>query len=338
MSSREVITRVIERRDAPRIGFQFNRPHEADLEGVFIPFLTNDRYSKWGRYPELLEKVPDFQGEVMLDELGNIVGRLNEKTKGECIRGVLEEEWEGLETYEFPGFDEAYLAGLKARNYRDSDKFVAATSPLGVFSTLRDMRLMDNALADTILEPETVALFLEKVQKVLMETITRVNELGMQALWLYDDWGMQHAPFISPESFRSLFKPVYKAVADQLHERGMKFIVHSCGLVWDFIPDFMDAGIDVLQFDQPELSGSENLARAFGNRATLFSPVDIQKVMPTGDRELIEESARNMMRAFRTHAGGGLIAMDYASWQDIDVKEEWADWARNVFLSEGWNR
>lgn len=158
------------------------------------------------------------------------------------------------------------------------------------------------------------------------------------ALFVYDDWGMQHAPFISPNSFAELFKPVYKAVADELHNRNMKFFLHSCGLVWDFIPHFIEAGIDVLQFDQPELSGSENLARTFGKQVTIYSPVDIQKIMATGNRELIEATAHNMIEVFKEYADGALIAKDYPTWEDIMVKQEWATWAREIFLREGWNK
>ena len=40
-----------------------------------------------------------------------------------------------------------------------------------------------------------------------------------------------------------------------------------------------------------------------------------------------------MVDAFKTLCGGGLIAKDYPTWEDIDVKPEWADWARNVILA-----
>lgn len=337
MTSREIITRVIEHRDAPRIGYNFIAPHPTDIQAVGAAFFANDKtYSKWGSYPELLEKVPNFHGEVRLDNIGNIFGRLDDTQGGECIRGVLQEDWGELCSFEFPAFDEAFIAQLKERNYGDSDKFVAVTPPVAVFSTLRDARLMENALADTLLEPEAVTAFLEKIQRVLLRTVSIAREIGAQAIWIYDDWGMQHAPFINPESFQSLFQPVYKAVADELHESGMKLILHSCGLVWDLIPHFIAAGIDVLQFDQPELSGSEKLAKTFGKQVTIFSPVDIQKIMPTGDRELIEASARRMIHTFQNYAQGAFIAKDYGNWQDIDVKWEWADWARNVFLEEGW--
>lgn len=339
LTSREIITRVIEHKDSPRIGFSFNKPHIDDIIWLPLSHFKHPRpeFANWGTYPELLAKVPGFRGEVFLDSLGNIIGRLEHKTKGECIHGVLEDGWENFEQYEFPAFDESYIKKVRAANYGDSDKFVAAVSPLSVFSTLRDMRLINNALMDTILEPDHVRAFLNKVTKILLKNIEFAFEIGANAYYTYDDWGMQDAPLISPSSFEELFKPVYKKLANACHERGMKFFIHSCGHVWDLIPHLIYAGVDVFQFDQPELSGSENFAKTFGKQATLYSPVDIQKIMPTGDRQLIESTARNMIHNFQKYADGSLIAKDYPTWEDINIPNEWADWARNVFLEEGWN-
>jgi len=67
---------------------------------------------------------------------------------------------------------------------------------------------------------------------------------------------------------------------------------------------------------------------------TFYCPVDIQKIMQTGDRKLIEEGAREMMKLLGT-TKGGFIAKDYPQWDAINVEEEWAQWARDIFINEG---
>ena len=58
-------------------------------------------------------------------------------------------------------------------------------------------------------------------------------------------------------------------------------------------------------------------------KAALWSPVDIQKVMPTGDRALIEAAAHHMIDLFE----GGLICKNYGDLPGIGVKPEWDRWA-----------
>lgn len=114
--------------------------------------------------------------------------------------------------------------------------------------------------------------------------------------------------------------------------RNMKLFVHSCGLVTGFIEDFIDAGVDVMQFDQPEIYGSANLARNYGGRMAFHCPVDIQKVMATGNREYIEKTAYEMVTAFKTICGGGLIAKVTHPGRILTWNRNGQIWARKVIV------
>ena len=335
MNSKEIIKRVIHRDMPPRIGFNFTaagQPSDIqfiDVTGVCVPEYK--KYREFGRYPELLAKVGNFSGEVCLYKEGNIYGRFDQKTKGECIKGVLQDGWELLETYAFPEFDMELERSLAQYDYTGSDKYLISGLPFAVFAPLRDMRHMDNALMDIILEPEYITVLLDRLCEINIEAIRRYAKRGTDAAMIWDDLGTQTSTFFSPNAFREVFKPYYKKLADELHNNGMDFIVHSCGKTTSLIPDFIEAGVDMLQFDQPELHGIDTLAGQFGDKISFYCPVDIQMVMPTGDRELIEASALKMVESFKK-SGGGLVAKDYSNWDDINVKPEWQQWARDVII------
>ena len=325
MTSKEIIRRVITFDAPPRMGLTFNAPYFSDIRWISAGKLVNrtfDVYAEWGRHPELLSSVPDFEGEVRADSFGNIYGRLEGKTKGECIKGALQDGWELADCLELPVLEDDEAPP-------PSDAFSICGS-VSIFSTLRDIRRIDSALTDTILEPERVAAFLERVKTLSLTMVRAAAKCGADGIQMADDWGTQIATLISPAVFRKLFKPVYRAIAEEIHRNGMLFLLHSCGCIDAFIEDLIDAGIDVLQLDQPELMGVEYLGKTYGGRVSFWCPVDIQKIMATGNRTLIEDGARRMTDAL--YRGGGFIAKDYSAWQDIDVADEWAGWARDVFL------
>ncbi|MCG8605976.1 methyltransferase, partial [bacterium] len=61
------------------------------------------------------------------------------------------------------------------------------------------------------------------------------------------DFGLQTGPFIAPSVYRELFKPYNKRLNDWIHENTLwKTFIHSCGSVMAFIPDFIEAGFDIL--------------------------------------------------------------------------------------------
>ena len=333
MTSKEIIKRIINHDSPPRIGFNFtgNNPNDMHWDRIYnLVHPQRDKYAEWGYYPEIMQQVPHFKGEVRVTNIGNIYGRLDQKTSGECIKGALQDGWHLLESYVFPT-----VVDCGAPDYTHSDMYILGTLPCAVFGVLRDIRHIHNALMDTITEEENVRLFLEKAFKFQMESMELLHKKGANAVMIYDDLGMQHASFFSPVVFRNVFKPFYKKIADEAHSRGMDFIVHSCGNVTHFINDFIEAAVDVFQFDQPELHGCERLANEFGHKATFYCPLDIQKIMSTGNREYIVESAKQMTNHFKK-AGGSLIAMDYGSWQDLNVLPEWQQWARDAFIENAY--
>ena len=238
-----------------------------------------------------------------------------------------------LDNYKLPEFDSSHDGELARKDYRNSEKFVIAGLPCAVFAPLRDSRRMSNALMDTILESENVRRFLAVTADFLKVAIRKAGASGFDAVMYWDDLGTQETTFFSPQTFRDVFKDTYAAIIEEAHNNGLKVIMHSCGYIEALIEDLIDIGLDVLQLDQPERYGSARLARKYGEQIAFYCPVDIQRVMATGDRKLIEQTALNMVNAFK-NSGGGLIAMDYGSWADIGVKDEWAQWARDVFMNE----
>ena len=329
MTSKEIIKRLINHDEPPRIGFGFK--DHTDFVGVANCRqinMPNDPYDAWGDHAEL-KALTGFSGEVRRDFYGNIYGRFDGKTKGECIRGAID-DWDD---YSYPTieFDPAFREELLAKDLANHEKFVLTTGR-AIFSRHRDARLMANALMDTIEYPDEVMSFIDGLVEQEIAIIKNIAGCGVDGWIIYDDLGMQTTTFMSPSTFREIYKPAYKKLADAVHEAGMAMFLHSCGYNYGLMEDLIDAGIDVFQFDQPDAYPSEVLASEFASRAVFYSPVDIQKVLPTGDREFIERRALEMCELFRK-AGGGWIAKDYGSYSDIGIEKEWAHWAEDVIVA-----
>jgi uroporphyrinogen decarboxylase len=128
--------------------------------------------------------------------------------------------------------------------------------------------------------------------------------------------------------FREFFKDLYTRLLSIAHDYDMRVLMHSCGRNWEIIDDLIDCGVNVFQFDQPALYDMPALAAKLTQRkAALWSPTDIQKILPTGDKEYIQQQTRHMCELFE----GGLIAKNYPDLPGIGVKNEWDDWAYEVF-------
>ena len=170
MTSKQRIRAILRQRPHDRLGWDFHDLAHQDIHFLPGPELIRpeaEGYGEWGAYPELLARVPGFHGEVRMDAFGNILGRLEGKTKGECVRGALQDGWEALDSYAFPSMDlEAFGAALRKSAMGGEGKYLMGWVPASIFSILRDARLMSNALMDTIEEPERVEEFLLRLFEI----------------------------------------------------------------------------------------------------------------------------------------------------------------------------
>lgn len=113
------------------------------------------------------------------------------------------------------------------------------------------------------------------------------------------DFGTQNGPYISPHHYREYYKPYHKIINNWIHSHtNWKVFFHSCGSVSEFIEDFIDAGVDILNPIQFTAKGMDllSLKRNFG-RAIVFygGGVDTQKTLPFGSpEEVMEETKRNV--------------------------------------------
>ncbi len=123
------------------------------------------------------------------------------------------------------------------------------------------------------------------------------------------DFGTQRGSFISPEAYRDLYKPFHRKVNDFIHgHSGWKTFIHSCGSVLNLIPDFIDAGFDVLNPVQCSAAGMDpaRLKSEFGKDLAFWGGgADTQMTLAFGTPDQVYREVRERIRIFGQ--GGGFV-------------------------------
>lgn len=123
------------------------------------------------------------------------------------------------------------------------------------------------------------------------------------------DFGTQTGQFCSVGAYRELYKPFHKAVNDRIHRlTSWKTFIHSCGAVAPFIPEFIEAGFDILNPVQCSATGMDprTLKREFGGHIVFWGGgVDTQKTLPFGTPGEVYREVRERIDIFAP--GGGFV-------------------------------
>ena len=129
----------------------------------------------------------------------------------------------------------------------------------------------------------------------------------VQGVGFGEDWGTQTDLQISLEPWRRFFRPRYERFFEVIHDCGWHVWFHSCGKINKILPDLIELGVDVVNMKQPLTNGIEDIGRQFAGKICFESVVDVQKTLPTGDREEIIAEAEALLRHWSTPEGGFIL-------------------------------
>jgi hypothetical protein len=322
MNSKEIVRKTLEFDYPERVA---RSCEESDL--VSSRYLLSARAVDW-------HEVGGDRWE-RIDEWGNNWARLNPSSRGEIIKGVLTNIDE-MVNYEFPDYShiEAFEPVKKARA-EYPDKWLIGDLPGFTFGVAWRLLKLDRYLMDLVLSSEAIHQLHDRIDDLLIKMIQNYAAIGVDSVMFYEDWGTQDKLMVNPNLWRTEFFPRFQRLCRVAHENKIKVFMHSCGQVGVIVPELIQAGIDLLQFDQPELHGIDTLfsyQQRF--RITFWCPVDIQTVLQSRNETLIRTKAREMLDKL-WNKRGGFIAGWYDDETSIGLSPEWQKHASEEFIRFG---
>lgn len=253
----------------------------------------------------------------------------------EVVKPVLS-DLSRIADYELPDYSrfEDYWSVVQARA-KNKDKWFIGKLPGFTFSIANEILKLENHLTAIMLQRDKVRILHNKIDCALQQMIHNYAKAGADSVMFYEDWGTQTGLLISPDLWYEEFFPRFVRLCGIAHQCGVKIFMHSCGKIAAIIPALIKAGIDVLQFDQPELYGIDRLAEyQKQSRITFWCPVDIQETLQTRDEKIIRAKAKEMLDKLWKPAGG-FIAGYYTNNAAIGLEPKWQDIACQEFIDKG---
>jgi uroporphyrinogen decarboxylase len=126
--------------------------------------------------------------------------------------------------------------------------------------------------------------------------------------WTSDDLGHQTSLMMSPRTFRSLLKPVYRQVGDCLRRNRMHWWLHSCGCNTPVLGDLAECGVTVFHPVQKGTMDERRTAAEFGDRITFLAGIDVQHILQEGSPEDVRREVRFLIDTFDRADGGLCLA------------------------------
>lgn len=278
-------------------------------ERVLVRFGADIRHVFTGSHP--VEKLPDGtlrdMWGIILQPAGfynSVPDRLAPLRNATTIK----------EIEEYPYWpdpkDPVFLEGVteQVKKLRETTDYAITLFPgyAGlIFHTYAWLRGFDNWLMDMRTNQKFYFALADKITEVALAVLKEVLPvLGpyIDIILYADDMGMQTQPFMPLEMYRKFVKPWTKRWVQTVKQLvpHVKVQYHCCGSVFDFIPDFIDCGFDILNPIQPLAHKMEpwRLKKEYGDRICLHGGIDIQRLVSFGTPEEIKRRVKETLAIF----------------------------------------
>jgi len=171
----------------------------------------------------------------------------------------------------------------------------------------------DHIMMMLALEPEFIHLLFGRIlefQKLIIREYYGRLGRHIHLTTSGDDFGTQSGLFMSPTMWREFVKPYMKErISYTACFTDAVYMHHTCGAVFDIIPDLIEIGVRILNPIQPRAAGMDpaRLKSAYGDRIVFHGGLDTQQVLPSNDPAMIRPAVRELLDMMDPQRSGGYI-------------------------------
>lgn len=221
-----------------------------------------------------------------------------------------------LNNYPFPdSLDRKRVEGLKkeARKFYERGFLVTMVNISGGFFELPFwLRGFENFFCDLAGNTKYACALMDRLLEIEMAYWDLViTELGdyIDVALTANDLGGQDGPLISPSMYRKYIKPRQKKLNFFIKRKKPSIFIylHSCGSIYDLIPDLIETGVDIINPVQVSAAkmDTKRLKKEFGDVLTFWGGIDTQRVLPHGSPQEVKDEVKR--RIDDLAPGGGFV-------------------------------
>jgi len=230
---------------------------------------------------------------------------------------------EDFENYPFddiPGiFWEAYTPHLEAiRKVLPRGMKAYGGCGYGIFETSEDLVGYEYLCVMQYLDPE---LFTDLFKKIGDLYITLWSEMihKYDDIFVFyrmgDDLGFKTSTLLEPETIVTHIIPQYKRVIDLVHSSGKKFLLHSCGNIFNIMDELIGVGIDAKHSNEDQIATFDRWIELYSDKIGLFGGIDVNTLCLNSYedvyKKVIEDGAQYRLTAKGWGLGSGNSIAEY---------------------------
>ncbi|MFH0990107.1 MAG: uroporphyrinogen decarboxylase family protein [bacterium] len=217
-----------------------------------------------------------------------------------------------VQNFDWPEIDaDSRFEGLAEKTAAYHQKGYAVTGELylTIFETAWLLRGLEQLLMDFYANEDLAHALCENLTTLRIRQAIKFAEDDVDILRLGDDISSQKGPIMSVDLYRTYLKERTRRIinAAKSVKPDILIFMHCDGDVTDFIPEYIDIGIDILNPVQPECNDLQFLGKQYGDKISFWGGVGTQTTMPFGTPDDVRLKVKEVVAQLGSN-GGLLLA------------------------------
>ncbi|MDB4582042.1 hypothetical protein N9164_02710 [Draconibacterium sp.] len=185
----------------------------------------------------------------------------------------------------------------------------------GIFESSQDLVGYEYLCVMQYLDPELFADVFKKIGDLYVELWSEMVKRYDDVFVFYrmgDDLGFKSNTLLESETIKTHIMPQYKRVIDIVHKSGKKFLLHSCGNIFNIMNELIDLGIDAKHSNEDEIAPFEKWIELYNDKIGLFGGIDVNTLSLNGYKEafkiVLEKGLcfRNLTKGYGLGSGNSI--------------------------------
>ena len=269
--------------------------------------------------PKTYDPVSNKKGELMIIQDGKLIAKMPdgglyfESVDVPYANAKTFEDIDNIPIARMTDEEAEYLKTEAKRLYDTTDKAILGAFGGNILEAGQINWGYERFFMYLAIEPELIHYWLNKLTDVYMADLEKyLDAVGeyINVIQFGDDLGTQLASQISVGMYKEMIKPYHKKQYRYVRDNypDVKVFLHSCGAIYDLIPELIDAGVEILNPVQISAKGMDpiKLKQEFGDRIVFWGGgADMQGFVKRSSVEEIKKHTRELIEIFAP--GGGYV-------------------------------
>ncbi|MEI6646876.1 MAG: uroporphyrinogen decarboxylase family protein [bacterium] len=176
----------------------------------------------------------------------------------------------------------------------------------GIFESSQDLVGFESLCIMQYEDPELFADLFKKIGDLYVTLWSRMIRDYSDVFAFFrmgDDLGHKTSTMLSPPIIRQHILPQYKRVIDLVHQSGRKFLLHSCGCIFEVMEDILALGIDAKHSNEDQIASFDVWIEKYGRRIGLLGGIDLNDLCLMKPQAIFDSVVEKGKR-FRANAKG----------------------------------